>query len=249
MGILGITNRSENWKTAQSFAPFFECDSARTRLAKRLLGPLKNGREVELGTVKIELFWKGMRDHIQVKDANHKFKEHALSRRRKDLAERYTSLFPDLRCDIKKYIEQSGSPMSLQTHNYNPIEDDEEFYNNLRNTEIDIVLATSKYLFVGEAKHESSFDVKYKYVLMHQLIRQYVMARILVSCRDPRVEVVPFVVADNPAELKKPHRNLKHIHQISFMLDHCLLKEENILSWDSIGKISCSIYASDQKLD
>ena len=57
MGILGITNRTENWKTAESFAPFFECDSARTRLAKRLLEPLGKSHEVQPRTVKIELFW------------------------------------------------------------------------------------------------------------------------------------------------------------------------------------------------
>lgn len=224
--------------TARTFTPYFECHSARTRLSKKLLEPLGKDREGELGTVKIELFWKGMRDHIQNKDANYKLDEHGLSMRRKDFAERYSSLFPHLRCDIKKYIEQSGSPMSLQTHNYNPMEDDEEFYNNLRNTEIDIVLSTPKFLFVGEAKHESSFDVEYKYVLMHQLIRQYVMTKILVNCREEKVEVVPFVIADNPAKLKTPHPNLKHMHQISFMLNQCLLKEENILSWNSIGKIA-----------
>ncbi len=240
MGILGIENRTENWKTAESFAPFFECDSARTRLAKRLLEPLGTASEVQDDFVKIELYWKGMRDHIQVLDENHKLNKHDLSMRRKGLAERYTSLFPDLRRDIKKYIERSGSPMSLQTHNYNPMEDDEEFYNNLRNTEIDIVLATPKYLFVGEAKLESSFDVKYKYVLMHQLIRQYVLARILVNCREPEVEVVPFVVGDEPDKIKEPHPNFKHFHQISFLRDVGWLKEENVLSWDCIDEIAKS---------
>ena len=37
MGILGITNRTENWKTAKSFAPFFKNKCARVALAHRLV--------------------------------------------------------------------------------------------------------------------------------------------------------------------------------------------------------------------
>ena len=238
MGILGIRNRTENWKTAHSFAPFFTNEAARAALANRLLEPLEKDYDIEVGKVKIELFWKGMRDHIHVLDKECKATERTIEKRRLDIAERYACSFPDLRSNVDRFIEQSCSPKCMQTHNYSPMEDDEEFYNNLRNTEIDIVLATPRYLFVGEAKHESSFDVNDKYVLMHQLIREYVMAKLLVNCRGENKKVVSFVVGDNPAQLKEPHRNLKHIHQISFLLDQRWLKEENVLSWESIDEIA-----------
>ena len=63
MGILGIPNRTENWKTARTFAPFFKSCSARAALAKRLLEPLGESQE---GTVEIELFWYGIRDYIDL---------------------------------------------------------------------------------------------------------------------------------------------------------------------------------------
>tara|TARA_B100002003_G_C13895335_1_gene436428 strand:- start:390 stop:617 length:228 start_codon:yes stop_codon:yes gene_type:complete len=62
MGILRIRNRTENWKTAVHFSPLFGEKSF--RLAERL------GAEPETrpADVKLELFWRGMRDHL------HKFK-------------------------------------------------------------------------------------------------------------------------------------------------------------------------------
>ena len=111
---------------------------------------------------------------------------------------------------------------------------EESLYNNLVNTEIDIVLETPKHLFIGEAKHEMTFGANGSLVLVHQLIRQYVMAKILVDLAvesdDPKKEVVPFVVGDNIEELKKKH-------QVKFMLAQRWLKKENILSWDCIKEL------------
>ena len=59
MTILGITNRTENWKTAQYFAPLFGANSV--RLARLLLG---SGTTLEPGDVSLELFWRGVRDYI-----------------------------------------------------------------------------------------------------------------------------------------------------------------------------------------
>ena len=53
--------------------------------------------------------------------------------------------------------------------------------NNLVNTEIDIVLQSPNHLFIGEAKHEMTFGANGRLVLVHQLIRQYVMAKILMD--------------------------------------------------------------------
>ena len=66
-----------------------------------------------------------------------------------------------------------------------------KLYNNLRETEIDVVLETPKYLFIGEAKGETDLRGNGYRVLVHQLIRQYVMARILVDRLESGKEVVP----------------------------------------------------------
>ncbi len=58
MHILGIENRTENWKTAVYFSPLFAGNS--NRLAERLgATPLSASDDVVL-----ELFWKGMRDDL-----------------------------------------------------------------------------------------------------------------------------------------------------------------------------------------
>ena len=60
MGILGIKNRTENWKTAQTFAPFFSDENLRLGLVRKLGEPL----ETEPDDVQLELFWKGIRDYM-----------------------------------------------------------------------------------------------------------------------------------------------------------------------------------------
>ena len=52
--------------------------------------------------------------------------------------------------------------------------------NNLKNTEVDIVLETHDRIFIGEAKCESDLGADSELVLVHQLIRQYVATRILI---------------------------------------------------------------------
>ena len=99
--------------------------------------------------------------------------------------------------------------------------------NNLLNTEIDIVLETTEYLFIGEAKDESTFGAKSKYVLVHQLIRQYVMASIVVALVGNRKSVVPFIVGDKP-------KGLQNNGQVRFMMKQGWLKKENVLSWGEI---------------
>ena len=64
MSILGITNRTENWKTARQFAPYFTSDSARAALAQKLCGSEDHsGKDIQ-----IELFWKGMRDYVHMSE-------------------------------------------------------------------------------------------------------------------------------------------------------------------------------------
>ena len=232
MGILGIRNRTENWKTAQSFAPFFECNSARIRLAKRLLKPLGKSDEIQSGAVEIELFWYGMRDYINQLSKKERPND-------RDLANHYQCLFPDLRKDIEDFGINTKDSSMLDCANYDVQEDDQKknLYSNLIHTEIDIVLKTPDHLFIGEAKGETTFRPEKKYVLMHQLIREYVMATVLIDLCGSDKEIVPFVVVDAPGQLKEPR---KHIDQISFLRDQGWLKEENVLSWKCIEKLASS---------
>ena len=55
MGILEIKNRTENWKTARTFAPFFADENLRLKLAHKLGEPEGTNPQ----DVKLELFWKG----------------------------------------------------------------------------------------------------------------------------------------------------------------------------------------------
>ena len=214
MKVLGIENRSENWKTARHFSPLLGAGSV--RLAKRL-GDRSEPQEDE---VHLELFWKGMRDYL-----------HGRGEKTgdEDFAGRYTSLFPDLR----NCIQDSQLFRALNDLNYDVSTKDHEakLGNNLVNTEIDVVLETARYIFVGEAKHEMSFHANGTLVLVHQLIRQYVMARILMnileSCGNAEKEVIPFIVGDDISELKKKS-------QVKFMLRQKWLKQKNILSWNDI---------------
>ena len=56
MAILGIENRTENWKTAQVFAPLFEGADVRKRLARKRLAGKLLGKPVKRD-VSLELFW------------------------------------------------------------------------------------------------------------------------------------------------------------------------------------------------
>ena len=62
MKILGkaIENRTENWTTARHFASLLQNSYARAELAWKLGEP----RDTSGSEVKLELFWKGMRDYV-----------------------------------------------------------------------------------------------------------------------------------------------------------------------------------------
>ena len=220
MGILGITNRTENWKTAQCFAPFFDSALARARLVNYLLEPCAETHKIILEPIRIELFWKGMRDYMHTKKGVDK----------EVLADRYQCLFRDLHGEVKQF------PKLKNKYELSNTEDSKKIlYGNLRNTEIDIVLETPKHLFIGEAKDVSDLGAKGDYVLVHQLIRQYVTAKILLNL--PQLDkthsgkgIVPFLVVD-AGKIDK----MKNTEQVKFMCEQGWLKEKNILSWDKIA--------------
>ena len=223
MGILGIENRTENWKTARSFAPFFGDRRACASLANRLLKPLGKPQNIQPDEIQLELFWKGVRDYLdQNNDKN-------LMQQQQALIEHYQRFFGGLRKEIDDFRSQNRRSFNkLKPHNYSIIDED-KLFSNLRNTEVDIVLETSEYLFIGEAKDESGFGAISKHVLVHQLIRQYVMATIVANLIGEKRRLVSFIVGNNP-------EYLKNHGQVQFMQSQGWLKKENVLSWDVVKR-------------
>ena len=103
----------------------------------------------------------------------------------------------------------------------------EGLYNNLIHTEIDIVMETPSALFVGEAKYKMNLSSNGNLVLVHQLIRQYVMAKILVDLSKAGREVIVFVVGVNDNQ-----------RQVRFMIDQGWMKACNVLSWKEINQLA-----------
>lgn len=217
-GILGIENRTENWKTAQLIQGL--CDPGKVALARRLGEP--DGTQAD--DIRIELFWYGVRDGRPDLDGGS--------------AEVYNQCFANLRQDIRDFRTPQNRGMTLQDHNYVVSQETKaRFFRNLQNTEIDIVLETPERLFVGEAKHESGLGRDGKLVLVHQLIRQYVTVTILLDLLCKKKKVVPFVVA-NADKLE----SVKKTAQVNFMVCQGWLKSDNVLSWckiDAIKRAHC----------
>ena len=212
MGILKIENRTENWKTACVFAPLFRDAEGRNRLAERLLGkPVKS-------EVSLELFWFGMRDY-----------GNQLGWKRKDYvdpcAEAYKSLFGELR----EQVRNSDLPGRLTNQNYSA-DHRTKLANNLIHTEIDIVLQSRHHLFIGEAKRDEKFSSNAS-VLKHQLVRQYVMARILLDIMGSKRQIVPFVVGND-------REKLANDPQVKFMAEHFEMREDNVLCWDNVRGVA-----------
>ena len=226
MGILGIKNRTENWKTVQHF--YGLDDDAKIRLVEQLGEPAGTSA----GEIQVELFWYGVRDYLKAKKLPTKHQADAF-------AASYLKCF----CNLREEVRAFNGFEPLQCHNYDackkyPTNKSDKLSDNLRGTEIDIVLETQNHLFIGEAKDESGFGTNGTLVLVHQLIREYVMAKILVdlvaeSDKDKKRKVVPFVIgASDKLE------SLKNTAQVKFMVAQGWLKEKNMLSWCDIKKLT-----------
>ena len=228
MGILDIKNRTENWRTASVLSPLVEKPDARVSLASHLVGP----RDQRGDNIEFELFWQGMRDYInQCRHAEDPNAGHYVDQ----VLECYRRCFPHLRQEIECFTRGGSRRRSgfkpLQPHNYIATDEcKQKLYKNLRRTEVDVVLQTPKHLCVGEVKCEAKFGASAKYILVHQLIRQYVMARILVELTGSKKKVVPFVVGDCREELIKNG-------QVKFMIEMSYLSKSNVLSWKKLSEI------------
>lgn len=219
MPILGSENHTENWMTARTFAPLLRDDGLRRRFAGQLLDePLPGSADVS-----IELFWRGMRDYVhQCPEAGDP----------DDLAQRYARLFPDLREQVGKF----GRFRRLREHAY-AASDKAGLARNVKGAEIDIVLETPGCLLIGEAKNEDEFDTNGKDVLVHQLVRQYVTAAILLDLmrHKKKIEgekrIVPFVVGGDKDRL---HRK----EQVRFMIAQEWMRAENVLDWGDVRGVA-----------
>ena len=220
MGILGIKNRTENWKTVQHFHGL--CDVAKVALVRRLGEPEDTAAE----EIRIELFWCGMRDYV---------KEHKVEPAH--IVKVFNCLFPNLHDWIKDFWQIWVPNHPPKVEHYSVPDDPMVLYRNVRNTEVDIALETPERIFIGEAKYESRLGADGSLVLVHQLIRQYVTARILLELTGRKKLLVPFVVTE--AEKLESMRNTV---QVKFMMTatkdkEVWLREQNVLSWDDVKDI------------
>lgn len=174
---------------------------------------------------KIELFWNGIRDHLAALKVVRNTPE-----RREEFAQIYRSLFPNLRAQL---IEDEFNLSS--TVNYNPSEESSKtiLYHHIHGSETDVVLEAPGYLFVGEAKYGGTFHDYGNKVLVHQMIRQYVIASIILKVlKMDTVAIVPFFVgSDDDVE------QLKNKGQINFMVKQGWIYRQNILSWGDIERL------------
>ena len=250
-GILGIENRTENWKTAHTFARMYPENIA--SLANHLLSshcgsPDSNLPNLQPSQIRLELFWKGIRDYVhQLKESRYKseafiVKKEKLTKREKSklavevethLQESFTTLynccFGHLRDKVSNFNQcqpKNRKFANLKCANYNlaPEGANRKLFDNLLNTEIDIVIDTPNHLFIGEAKGEMGLGADGSLMLVHQLIRQYVAARILLAHLNSHKTIIPFIVWD------KDYRKGSEV-QVEFMMHQGWLDDRNILSW------------------
>ena len=184
----------------------------------------------------MELFWKGARDWLHCHPDEDRQKK-----AREELWNSYTANFDLLRNQICAVRSGMKKPKirGLETDNYATGSDvKERLVDNLRNTEIDIVLQTSDFLFIGEAKHESTFHANSKFVLVHQLVRQYVTAKVLSNVTGCKRMLVPFVIGDCREHLLKTSQvnlmtQLKRANGEAAWMD-----EDNVLTWNCLENIA-----------
>ena len=189
--------------------------------ARRLGEPITTDKT----QVKLELFWNGIRDHLeQVKKRS---REAILKENVAKLVGCYegTPCLSDLSKRIEEYCKSQGvevSPWHYQNYRVSG-RGPNELASNIFHTEIDIVLETPERIYIGEAKYEEDLGENPKWALAHQLVREYVAARVLVSLTECKREVVPFTVWRHP----RAHGR----RQTAFMIWRGWMSQNNVLTW------------------
>ena len=235
MPILGIENQTENWKTVQTFAPYHASAEARYRLAQRLVQPLGTLLDCQPQEIQLELFWNGMRDYLKVAA---EWKELPNEKAKIKLyGSKFVDIYNELYTDLLGELRASQVTVSKErNYNVSGKEGRRKLYHHLHGTEFDVVLEAPGLLFLGEAKLGGSYNDSNDSVLRHQLVKQYVVANILLSYMGKRNDggqllIIPFVVSDKPDTLKKSP-------QAKFMIKRGWLKADNIMSWDDINELT-----------
>ena len=146
MIISSINNRTENWKTAETFVPLLK--SGIHSLAREL----GEKETTSKSDIHMQLYWKGMRDH-QHQDPGHYSQD--------DIAERFNRLFPNLHKSVSEYRrdEDDRGFKELNVDNYvaNTPRQRKALLSNLLHTEIDIVVESPQNLFIGEGETPDEF--------------------------------------------------------------------------------------------
>lgn len=171
MGIM--VNRAENNLTAKVFITLFNSVKPSTKVLK-VLGLEDSGCQ----DPRIELFWKGFRDYaIENKDCRDVFLDH------------YKRIIPGIRDAVRR------TRLHMRDNFYTE-DDRDKIFNELRNTEIDVVFFTQNKIYLGEAKKKEKLGFNGRNILAHQFIRQRVMVEILKGLTGDKREIVSFIVCD-----------------------------------------------------
>lgn len=226
--IIGINNRTENWKTAETLGPLITREK-QNHLANLLIDA--NHSSFDSDEVVMQFFWKGFRDHW-----NERSRQCSKDDMVNETAVIYNRLFPNLRNEIEAYNKDEkvsrNKRLRLTEANYVCLNSDmqskKRLFANVSNTEIDVVLEAPGFLLIGEVKAEQTFGAASKHILVHQLIRQYVMASIVLEMRAERKDfkLIPFVIGDNT----------KQTAQVACMRYLGYLPEANIITWEELKK-------------
>ena len=217
MSILGIKNRTENWSMVNQLL-----GGGISSVAHRLKCALDGGSCFQSTTepLEMEFFWYGYRDYIKSSQSNGKDFYNKM-------VQRYNKLFPNLRSDIENFVKETNDLRPVSGHNYVANkETSKKLFNNLLHTEIDIILETNDNIYIGEVKDSQNFDAKSKYVLVHQLLRQYVMVSMLVDEINVYKNLVPFIIGNDDS--------IKRKGQVYLMKRLGYLKSNNVLCWPDI---------------
>ncbi|MBN3136050.1 hypothetical protein E2566_03655 [Pectobacterium punjabense] len=226
--ILGIKNRTENWTTVGHLF-----DLRNNKLIRYLMGnnsddsaPFDNGSEARL-----ELFWYGYRDYIFGKNiTRNTVKIDAIY-------ERFLRLFPGLQERVLNFNGESNKYLRVKkTANYSLEREDAplRLFQNIRHTEIDIVIETRNKLYIGEVKDSQTFGAHGGLFLPHQLLRQYVMARILVDELGKDLDVVPFVIVNDSTPRNDQNKVQLKNGQVLLMENLNYLNMKNVFTWSDI---------------
>ncbi|KHT04330.1 hypothetical protein [Pectobacterium brasiliense] len=218
--ILGIKNRTENWITVKNL---FSLQNK--RLIEYLMrknddnsAPFDDGSEARL-----ELFWYGYRDYIYGKSINR------YSADRDAIYARFLRLFPELQEKVLKFKGDSNKFLRVEkTVNYSLERKDAPLglFQNIRHTEIDIVIETRNKLYIGEVKDSQTFGAHGGLFLPHQLLRQYVMARMLIDELGKDLDVVPFIISNS--------KKTESSGQVKLMDKLGYLDMKNVFTWSDI---------------